>query len=152
MDSHLELREPRKYELGYHILPTVSEDDLKKRVASLTEILTSEGGLPLSEGYPEHMELAYEIDKTIQNKRSLFSESYFGWVRFDATPESIIAIDALLRKEEYILRYLLLSIDDSAIQQEEAKKRLAEERLAESTEAVESSSEDTETEEESTNE
>ena len=96
------------YEVGYHVLPIVSEENLSQEVAALKDIVEKHGGMVLGEEFPRAITLAYPISKAISHKRTVFASAYFGWMRFRTKPEEIQAIDEELRKNEKILRFLLL--------------------------------------------
>ena len=78
----LESQEPKLYELGYHIIPTVAEDVLGDEVDKLREIVESNQGAIVSSEAPQVRDLAYPITKVIANKHTKFDSSYFGWMTF----------------------------------------------------------------------
>ena len=45
-----DVAEPRIYEIGYHIIPTVKEEDVEKIVSGIRGIIESAGGGPSSGG------------------------------------------------------------------------------------------------------
>jgi ribosomal protein S6 len=97
------------YELGFHLLSTISEENLSKEVGNLKAIIEKESAFFIGEeGLPKTIKLAYEIDKVIDNKRISFDSAYFGWVKFEVNPKSIKAINKGLEKLESILRFLLI--------------------------------------------
>ncbi|OGZ06972.1 MAG: hypothetical protein A3D65_02350 [Candidatus Lloydbacteria bacterium RIFCSPHIGHO2_02_FULL_50_13] len=98
----------RVYEVGYHIIPTVAEDNLGVRVTAVRDVVESVGGRMISDEYPKHIDLAYPMVKVTSNKRATHHSAYFGWMKFDAEPEGIKKLDEALKKDEYILRYILL--------------------------------------------
>lgn len=100
--------EPRVYELGYHILPTVDEGNINDERDALVAIITKFKGIVISEQTPELIDLAYDMDKIITNKRNIFSQAYFGWIKFDLAPESIIALTAQVEVQESMLRFLVI--------------------------------------------
>ncbi len=100
--------EPRVYELGYHILPNVDEGNLGKEREALVAIITKFKGIVISEEMPALIDLAYDMDKIIDNKRNIFSQAYFGWIKFELAPESIIALEKDVDALATLLRFILI--------------------------------------------
>jgi ribosomal protein S6 len=96
------------YEVGYHIVPTIAEENLGEEVTALKDLLGDNGANFISEEYPRLMELAYEMTRSIANKKQKFATGYFGWVKFECTPEEAKTIKELLDKNEKLVRYLLI--------------------------------------------
>lgn len=97
----------RIYELGYHIVPTVSEDAVGAEVTALKDTLAKEGTQIIAEGFPRFRPLAYPMRKAMSGKQIDFSNGYFGWIKFEAPAEAATAVAAALRKDEKMLRFLL---------------------------------------------
>jgi ribosomal protein S6 len=104
-----ETLEPRIYEVGYLMSPSVRDEDLASRVDEMKESLTKLGATFISEGAPEYIDLAYEMSRVIENKRTRFNQGYFGWVKFEINPAQMTALKELLDKNVLIIRYLLIS-------------------------------------------
>jgi ribosomal protein S6 len=54
------------------------------------------------------LELAYEMSRSILNKKQKFSYGYFGWVKFDCDTEQANIIKESLDKNEKLIRYLMI--------------------------------------------
>lgn len=100
--------EPRVYELGYLIMPTVNEGDLSNERDALVALITKFKGIVISEGQPVLIDLAYEMDKIINNKRQNFNQSYFGWIKFDITPDLVEALTAEIESVDSLIRFILV--------------------------------------------
>lgn len=100
--------EPQVYEVGFHVIPIVAEDDLGVRVTAVRDVIEAAGGRMISDEYPKHLDLAYPMVKIAANKRATYHSSYFGWMKFDADPASIRAIDKVLKADEFIIRFILV--------------------------------------------
>lgn len=100
--------EPQVYELGYHLIPTLSPDEVLKGVEALTFTISKHGGSPFAEENPKHMNLAYPFTKRQEDKNTSFTSSFFGWVKFDIIPEKVPALshDILARKD--MLRFIII--------------------------------------------
>lgn len=107
--SSPETLEPRIYEIGYLLSPAVRDEDLAARTNELKDSLTGLGASFVSEGNPEFIDLAYEMSKIIDNKRTRFNQAYFGWVKIELDPAKMAELKDLLDKNVLLIRYLLLS-------------------------------------------
>jgi ribosomal protein S6 len=100
--------DPKIYEVGFHIVPIVSEGDLGARVTKIRDIIESSGGHVIADEYPKHMDLTYAMTKIASNKRSLYRTAYFGWTKFETDSASIKKIEKDLKEDEMILRFILV--------------------------------------------
>lgn len=100
--------DPKIYEVGFHIVPTVPEDGLGARVTAIRDVIESNGGHVIADEYPKHMELSYPITKVVSNKRALHRSAYFGWLKFEVDPASMKAIEGALKKDDYLLRFIVV--------------------------------------------
>ena len=100
--------DPKIYEIGFHIVPIVAEDDLGARVTKIRDVIESKGGRVIADEYPKHMDLSYAITKIAANKRALYRSAYFGWIKFEADPAGIKALEADMMKDDFILRFILV--------------------------------------------
>jgi ribosomal protein S6 len=96
------------YEIGFHLIPLVQEDEVATYVSSIKSILDKAGAEVISEEYPELIELAYTISKRVRGSKENFDTAYFGWIKFEATPESIEEIDEAVRGVEEVLRFIIV--------------------------------------------
>src|SRR5690606_35877223 len=76
--------------------------------SSIKSILDKAGAEVISEEYPSLMELAYTISKRVRGSKENFDTAYFGWIKFEATPESIEEIDEAVRGVEEVLRFIIV--------------------------------------------
>lgn len=100
--------EPRVYELGYHILSSVDEGNIEQEREALVAIITKFKGIVISEEMPALVDLAYDMDKIIENKRTSYSQAYFGWIKFDLAPELTKDLEKEIESLNSILRYILI--------------------------------------------
>lgn len=99
----------RVYELGFHFVPTISEDDAAVQFSHLKSIIEKREGTFIAEEAPTLINLAYELTKTVKAVKGHYNNAYFGWVKFEVSPESIPEIEKDVKAFEPILRYLLIS-------------------------------------------
>jgi len=96
------------YEVGYHMLPTIAEENLAGEVTAFKDTLVEKGVIFIADEYPKLIELAYEMARSINNKKQKFSYGYFGWVKFESTTAQAKIIKELLDKNEKLVRYLMI--------------------------------------------
>ncbi len=105
-----EIKEARKgiYEVGYIMVPTIAEEELGAEVTNFKDSFLEQGAVFVSDEYPQMIELAYEMTRSIKNKNQKFSNGYFGWVKFECTTIQCKVIKDNLDKNEKLIRYLLI--------------------------------------------
>jgi len=112
------------YEVGYLLLPSIAEENLGAEVTALKDSLINLGGTMISDEYPKMMELAYEMSRSIANKKQKFTYGYFGWFKFDATSENAVVIKEMLDKNEKLIRYLFIkTVRESTMSQRRSYSR-----------------------------
>ena len=104
----IEHSEPRIYEIGYLLSPSVRDEDLENRVNEIKETLTKFGATIILEGAPEFIDLAYEMTRVIDNKNIRFNQANFGWLKIEVSPSSIASIKEFLDANTLVIRYLLI--------------------------------------------
>lgn len=104
-----EKSESRVYELGFHFLPTLSEDEAVVQFSHLKSLVEKQGGSFISEEAPVMVDLAYEVSKTIKSQKKHYNTSYFGWVKFEMSPENIPDFEKSVKLFDPILRYILIT-------------------------------------------
>lgn len=110
MEKELEklTAEPKVYEVGFHIIPTVAENDLGVEVTRVRDVIEAAGGRMISDEYPKHIDLAYPMIKVAANKRAIYHASYFGWMKFEVEPKGAQAIDRALKENASVIRFILI--------------------------------------------
>lgn len=98
----------RFYELGYLITPTTPEVEVPGEVTTIKNAIEKEGGAVHSEGIPEYIDLAYTMEKTVGSKKSKYAQGYFGWIKFDAEPDTVKALTKALDGNLSLIRYILV--------------------------------------------
>lgn len=103
------------YELGYHLVPSLSETDLALRVEELMKVVADNGGNILSEGAPQSCSLTYTMRRLRGGTWEKYDTSFFGWMRFEAPAEALPTIISVLEVNEHLVRHLLLKLDAKAL-------------------------------------
>jgi ribosomal protein S6 len=110
-----EVVELQKYELGYHFVPSLGEEDLALRVRELMEAITAVGGSIMSEGAPQPFTLAYTMKRQRGGVWEKYDTSYFGWVRFEAPREGMGELKDTLDHTEHLIRHLIMKLEKQAL-------------------------------------
>ncbi len=141
--------ESKLYELGYHLVSSISEDQVSAEVEKIHKILKDNNVEIIKEGQAKSIKLAYQMIKHVAGKNQKFSTVYFGWIKFNSTADDIEKIKEEIDLNENILRSLIIkTVDDdehstAKILDEEAKKaeeeKENEEKAEEETEPSEPS-------------
>jgi len=106
--DHNEHTEPRVYELGYHLVPTLAVEQIAAASGAVRGMIEQISKDIIAEELPVFIDLAYTVVKTVDHKNKRFDNAYFGWVKFEATPESIATLEEALKKDDNVLRYMVV--------------------------------------------
>jgi len=96
------------YELGIHLLPTLSEADVQVEFSKIKAQIEKLQGEFISESLPRMFTLAYEIPKTIKAQKRWYETAYFGWVKFELEAKSLAVFEKFVKELEHTLRYLIV--------------------------------------------
>ncbi len=94
------------YEIGFHVVPTVGDEGVAAVVESVRKAL-GEAEI-ISEGFPQKITLAYQVERATQSKREKYTESYFGHIKFAMERENITAFTEAMRAMQPVLRFLII--------------------------------------------
>ncbi len=97
----------RIYEAGYHIIPSVSEEQVEKIVGQIRDAIEKAGGSFIAEGAPALTKLSYAMDAREGDKYVTHDRGYFGWLKFEAPVEAAQALDEMLKRDQTILRSIV---------------------------------------------
>ncbi len=94
------------YEIGYHLIPTLTEEAVVKATEALTKTLGN--AEIIKNEAPIKIPFAYVIERRGQGKREKYAEGYFGFIKFATDKENIPGIEQYLRATHEVLRHLLI--------------------------------------------
>jgi ribosomal protein S6 len=97
----------RVYEVGYHVIPTVKDEDVEKVVTSIRETIEKAGGSLIAEGAPSLIRLAYPMIVREGEKLVEYDRSHFGWLKFDAPTSSAREVESALNANPSIIRCMV---------------------------------------------
>jgi ribosomal protein S6 len=97
------------YEVGYHIISSVSEENIPGEVEKIKAYLAKEKAVIISEEAPKLRPLAYSIKKAFGGTYKVFDKAYFGFIKFEL-PEGadIKTIDLGMKNNESVLRHIVI--------------------------------------------
>jgi ribosomal protein S6 len=101
-------KDGRVYELAYLFIPLLAEETVMASFGNLKALLEKHGATFIAEETPKMMELAYQMSRIIENKKTWFDNAYFGWIKFEIEPSAIAEIEEVLKRDEQIIRYMTL--------------------------------------------
>jgi ribosomal protein S6 len=96
------------YEVGYHIISSVAEENVPQETEKIKAIIQKEGGVVVSEDQAKLRPLAYVLKKAYAGSYKKFDKAYFGWVKFELTEGDVTKIDEALKAVESVLRYIII--------------------------------------------
>jgi len=97
----------RIYEVGYHVSPSVKEDDVEKVVSEIRALIERAGGAFIAEAAPTSTKLSYPISIRHGERYTEYDRAYFGWIKFETTTEVAQEIDAALKAHASIIRHIV---------------------------------------------
>ena len=98
----------RVYEVGYLLVPTLSEEEIPAMYGNLKELVLSLGGKMISDDMPRMIPLSYVMSKVLKNVRHKFDSAYFGWVKFFMDADKIADLKKKLDLDQNVIRFLMI--------------------------------------------
>lgn len=100
--------DPKVYEVGYLLVPTVSMENVPAIYGNLKELVLSLNGEIIADDIPKMINLAYAMQKVINNVRSKFNTAYFGWIKFGMDTLKVLELKKKLDLDSNFIRFLIL--------------------------------------------
>lgn len=97
------------HEVSFHLVSSLSPDEVKKATGVLKSGIEESGGEIISSEAPARMKLAYPMERKVSNKKETYQEAYFGWFKFIGFGEAATTVDELFKTHENMLRYLMIN-------------------------------------------
>lgn len=98
----------RVYEIGVHIIPSVGEEGVAAEFEAVRSHIKTLKGSIIAEEQPVFMTLAYSMQRDIDRKRHTYDNAFFGWVKFEGTPEAAEDMKKFLLGQKHVLRSLII--------------------------------------------
>jgi len=127
------------YEVAFLLLPSLAQEQVPAKAATIKQSLTSSGGEVLGGEDPVLIDLAYSMTKVVQTVRHKCNTGYFGWIKFEIASDGIERVKKDLDANDDILRYLIIKtvrentllLGKMKLAKEEKTKRVEDEIPAE---------------------
>ena len=94
----------RKYEIGFVINPEASEEEVKKIIDSIVEIIKNAGGNIENVDEWGRRKLAYPVQK--------HNEGIYVFINANMVGSTFVAIERRLKLTEKVMRFIVLRMDD----------------------------------------
>src|SRR3989338_1750481 len=112
------------YELGYHLIGTLSEEDAQKEADELREAVLAMGAEMIAEDSPKLRPLAYAITKKREGKNTKYTSAYFGWIKFELAISAASSVKKIFYDNQKVLRFLLSkTVRESTLMQQRPVRR-----------------------------
>ncbi|MDD4225013.1 MAG: 30S ribosomal protein S6 [Mariniphaga sp.] len=109
-----------QYETVFICTPVLSEPQVKETVKKFRSIITDNGGEMIHEEEWGMKKLAYPIQKK--------STGFYNLFELKAQPEFIKKLETEFRRDERVIRFLVVKLDKHAVEYSEKRKRLQKEK------------------------
>lgn len=130
------------YEVGFVLMPSMSEEKVAEKASFIRGIIEKAGGEVISEDFPKLMPLAYPMDKMIDSTKQVFKEAYFGWVKFEMLASAVVGVEKEVSAIQEVLRFLIVkTLRENVLFPDKVGKTSAGEKVAGEESPTESSSE-----------
>lgn len=111
------------YEVGFHVLPTLTEEEAIAELASVTSFIEKSGGVIKKSHNPQMRELSYEMTKVISGKKQNFGNAYFGHLVFQIEPGFVGSVRKDIEILPNVLRALILEVSPESLLPREQRVR-----------------------------
>lgn len=98
----------RVYEFSYLLVPSMAEEDVTAKVASLKKLFIDNGATMIADDVPEYIGLAYTMIHKVNNKNERVNSAYFGWFKFNAETDILEKVKVAIDRDVQLVRYLLI--------------------------------------------
>lgn len=113
--AEVEVALPEVYEVAFHLIPTLAEEQVGEEVSRIADTLKAQGAELVGERFPAKISLAYTMEKKIEGSTQRFSEAYFGWIAGEFSKDSVEHITKALDANTAVLRYLVTKTSRDAV-------------------------------------
>ena len=103
-----------QYETVFILTPVLSDEQMKETVAKFKGILTDKGAEIVNEETWGLKKMAYPIEKK--------STGFYCLIEFKAEPEVIKTLETAYRRDEKVIRYMIVKLDKYAVAYAEKRR------------------------------
>ncbi len=110
------------YELGFHLIPTIREEEVGKEFENINKVLNKFKAEIISSEAPKRARLSYTMVKKTQSGNEKYDHAFFAWIKFVTSTENISKIKEIVDENERILRYILIKTERESSKTKTASK------------------------------
>ena len=103
-----------QYETVFILTPVLSDDQMKETAGKFKKVLTDKGAEIVNEEYWGLKKMAYNIAKK--------STGFYCLFEFKASPDVIKTLETSYRREEKVLRFIIVKLDKYAAEYAEKRR------------------------------
>ncbi len=104
-----EEKDANLYEFAFHLVPKMSEEEALKAFTDIKNEFAASGATIKNESAPALLNLAYQMEITVDSVKQKYTQAYFAWLIIEATGEQILAAKEELKLRSDVLRSLLIT-------------------------------------------
>lgn len=102
------------YEMGFLLLPTLSEEAVSTEAAEIKSIIEKAEGEYITQDAPTLITLAYSMTTGTTGHKRSFDKAYFGWIKFQASGTAVEFIKRKYKEMPNFLRFIIIqSVKDT---------------------------------------
>lgn len=102
------MKEGKIYELAYLFVPTIPEEEIMAENNALKDLAAGFGATFISEESPTLIDLAYQMERDIANKKHKFTSGYFGWMKFELDAEKVAELQEEVARKDNLIRFMII--------------------------------------------
>jgi ribosomal protein S6 len=126
IESVQDERDAKLYEFAFHLVPKMTEEEALKSFTDIKNEFIASGATIKNESAPALLNLAYQMEITVESVKNKYNQAYFAWIILEATGEQILKVKEELKLRTDILRSLLITTkNDSPIASADVAKALS---------------------------
>ena len=103
-----------QYETVFILTPVLSDDQMKETAAKFKKVLTDKGAEIINEEAWGLKKMAYAIEKK--------STGFYCLIEFKAEPTLIKTLETAYRRDEKVIRYMIVKLDKYAVAYAEKRR------------------------------
>ena len=106
--EEIEVADARVYELGYLLVPTITDENIGAVYTNLKDLIQDFGGAIIIDEMPKMTPLNYSMLKVVSNIRNKFNNAYFGWIKLEMDTEKVLELKKKLDLDPNLIRFLII--------------------------------------------
>jgi ribosomal protein S6 len=126
IESVQDERDAKLYEFAFHLVPKMTEEEALKSFTDIKNEFIASGATIKNESAPALLNLAYQMEITVESVKNKYNQAYFAWIILEATGEQILKVKEEIKLRTDILRSLLITTkNDSPVPTADVAKALS---------------------------